>query len=197
MKRNVFLILSLIFLISCNVTSKLSTIKWIDGFNYYEQASPQMKIQLLGDYYFHPFKKKYSRDINLKFIVYATLRIDSKKSKILYTANTTVKPFYSTLCLQYKTSLPDTLFLNAIKTQLNEYLHIKIPEVKRIFCCSKDVYKLRYQKTNPVNKVYTSHTEYFFRNNEYIYRFFFWTTDSEDAVISTEAESIIKKIIFN
>ena len=42
----------------------------VDGYNYYEQTSPQMKAQLLGDYYFQPLKTKYFREINKVFIKY-------------------------------------------------------------------------------------------------------------------------------
>lgn len=169
----------------------------IDGYNYYEQTLPQMKIQLFGDYYFQPFKTKYFRDVDTKFINYVTLRVDNARPKALYKAHTIVQPFYSTLCLQYKTSSLDTVFLNAIKTQLKENLNIKVSKVEKVKCGFKDVYKLKYQKTNSINKIYTSHTEYLFRNNEFIYRLFFWTTNSDDTIISVEAESIIKEIRFD
>ncbi len=197
MKRNILIILSLIIFVSCNVTNKLSSIKMIDGYNYYEQASPPMKIQLFGDYCFQPFKKKYYRDVDTKFIQYVKLSVAKTKPKTLYKAHTIIQPFYSTLCLQYKAGAPDTVFLNVIKAQLKENLNVKVLSAEMIKSGFKDVYKLKYQQTNSINKVYTSHTEYLFRSNEFIYRLFFWTTNNDDTVISVEAESIIKEIRFD
>jgi hypothetical protein len=169
----------------------------MDGYNYYEQASPQMKVQLFGDYFFQPFKTKYFRDVDRKFINYVTLSVDNTRPQTLYKAHTIVQPFYSTVCLQYKTSLFDSVFLNVIKTHLKENLKIKVLEVEKIKCGFKDVYKLKYQKANSINKIYTSHTEYLFTSNEFIYRLFFWTTNNDDTIISVEAESIIKEIRFD
>ena len=59
----------------------------VDGYNYYEQTSPQMKAQLLGDYYFQPLKTKYFRDIDKVFIKYATHRLDNTRPDILYQAH--------------------------------------------------------------------------------------------------------------
>lgn len=168
-----------------------------DGYKHYEQTSPQMKIQLLGDYYFQPLKTKYFRDIDKMFIKYSTRRLDNTKPEILYQAHTIVQTYYSTVCLQYRTTSLDTIILNDIEVHLKDYLNIKTPKVEKIKCGFKDVYKLKYQTTNSLNKISTTHTEYFFRNGEYIYRLFFWTTNSDDAIISEEAESIIKGIRFN
>jgi len=179
------------------MTNKLSSIKMSDGYNYYEQVSPQMKVQLFGDYCFQPFKTKYFRDVDNKFINYSKLSVAKTKPKTLYKAHTIIQPFYSTLCLQYKASILDSIFLNVIKTQLKENLNIKVVKYEVIKCGFKDVYKLKYQLTNSINKVYASHTEYLFRRNDCIYRLFFWTTNSDDAVISVEAESIIKEIRFD
>lgn len=196
MKLTILIILLLINFVSCNVTDKLSSIKMIDGYNYFEQALPQVRIQLLGDYYFQPFRTKYFRDIDEKFIHYSTLRVGKARPLILYKAHTIVQPFYSTLCLQYKTNSADTVFLHAIKAQLKESLNITVSEVGKIKCGSRDVYKVKYQKSHSISRIYTSHTEYLFRNNEFIYRLFFWTANSDDTIISSEAESIIKEISF-
>ena len=80
MKFNILIILLLIIFVSCNVTNKLYSIKKMDGYNYYEQASPQMKIQLFGDYCFQPFKTKYFRDVDRKFINYVTLSVGQYKT---------------------------------------------------------------------------------------------------------------------
>ena len=167
----------------------------IDG--YYEDSSPPIKIQLYGDYLFQPLKTKYFRDVDKRFIKYVTNKFNNTKPELLYKAHTIIQPFYSTICLQYKTNYLDTTSLNDIKLQLKNNLNTKISELQEIKCGFKDVYKIKYQATNSINKVYSSHTEYFFRNGEFVYRLFFWTTDSNDKIISDEAEVIIKNIRFD
>jgi hypothetical protein len=179
------------------VTKKSSPIKMVDGYNYYEQTSPHMKVQLLGDHFFQPLKTKYFRDIDKKFIKYVTHKLDNTKPDILYQSHTIVQPYYSTLCLQYKINSLDTTILNDIKIQLKEKLNIKTSKIDKINCGLKNAYKLKYQTINSLNKITANHTEYFFRNGEYIYRLFFWTTNSNDTVISEEAEFIIKEISFD
>lgn len=197
MKLNIQILFFLVAFASCGVTKKSSSIKMVDGYNYYEQTSPNMKVQLFGDYYFQPLKTKYYRDIDKKFIKYVTHRLGNTKPDILYQSHTIVQPYYSTLCLQYKTNSLDTTIISDIKIQLKENLNIKTSKVDKINCGLRNVYKLKYQTTNSLNKITANHTEYFFRNGEYIYRLFFWTTNSYDTVISEEAELIIKEIRFD
>lgn len=168
----------------------------IDGKNYYEQSSPPMRAQLLGDYHFQPFKTKFFRDIDKRFIRYATTKIAGEKPRLLYAAHTIVQIYYSTVCLQYKTSSADTMIIEDIKLKLKESLNIKAPKFDKMRYGSKDVYKLKYQTTNTLNRIGATHTEYFFRNGEYIYRLFFWTLNNDDTVICEEAEFIIKEIKF-
>lgn len=196
MKLNIQTLYFILIFTSCGVTNKSSSIKMVDGYNYYEQSSPLMKVQLLGDYYFQPLKTKYYRDISKEFIKYATHRLDNTKPKILYQAHTVVQTYYSTLCIQYKSSSLDTAIIDDIKLQLKNNLNIKPPKIDKIKCGLTSAYKLQYQTSNSFNKIAISHTEYFFRQGEYIYRLFFWTTNSDDSIISEEAEFIIKGIRF-
>ena len=168
----------------------------IDGYNYYEQTSPQIKIQLYGDYLFQPLKTKYFRDVDKRFIKYVTNKFNNVTPQILYKAHTFVQPSYSTICLQYKINTLDTMSLNDIKIQLKDYLNTKVSALEKIKCGSKDVYKITYRATNSINKIYSSHTEYFFKNGESVYRLLFWTTDSNNKTIFDEAEDIIKNISF-
>jgi hypothetical protein len=198
MKNRIKLICLLFIYSSCNVANNSSSsIKLIDGYSYYEQTSPKIKIQLYGDYLFQPLKTKYFRDVDKKFIKYIENKYNNTSPKRLFQAHTIVQPFYSSVCLQYKTNLLDTLSLNEIKIQLKSQLNTGVSEFEKIRVGLKDVYKIKYQTTNSVNKIYSSHTEYFFKKGEFVYRFFFWTIESNDEVISYEAEAIIKNISFD
>ena len=198
MKLKIVAIFLLFIHSSCNVAKKSSSpIKIIDGYTYYEQTSPEIKIQLYGDYLFQPLSTKYFRDVDKRFIKYITNKYDNATPKILYKAHTIIQPFYSTVCLLYKTTLLDTMSLNEIKIQLKDQLNTEVSELEKIKCGSKEVYKIKYQTTNSVNKIYSSHTEYFFKNGEFVYRLFFWTIESNDKIISNEAEQIIKNIRLN
>lgn len=195
MRLRILIIFSLI-ISSCTVSNKSSSIKVIDGYTIYEQT-PNIRIQLFGDYFFQPLKTKYFRDVDKRFLKYVTSRFNNTTPKLLYTAHTIIQPFYSTICLQYRINYLDTASLNEVKIQLKDNLNTKVSELQEIKCGSKDVYKIKYQTTNSINKIYSSHTEYFFRNGEFMYRLFFWTTDSNDKIITDEAEVIIKNIRFD
>jgi hypothetical protein len=173
-----------------------SSIQKADGYIYFEQKSPEIKIRLLGDYLFQPLKTKYFRDVDKRFIKYITLKYNNQVPKILYKAHTIIQPFYSTVCLQYRTTFLDTTSFIDINNELKDRLNSTISETKRIQCGGKEVFKIKYQTTNSINKIYSSHTEYFFTNGDYVYRILFWTTDSNDNVISYEAKKIIENIRF-
>ena len=182
---------------SCTVTKKSSLqIKISDGQTYYEEVSTPIRFKLYDDYLFQPLKTKYYRDVDKRFIKYITDKYHNVTPKIIYKAHTIIQPFYSTVCLQYKTNLLDTLSLKEIKIQLKSQLHANSSKPEKIRCGSREVYKIKYQTTNAVNKIYSSHTEYFFKNGGFIYRLFFWTIDADDKIISSEAEKIIKNIRF-
>jgi hypothetical protein len=168
-----------------------------DGYSYYKQNSPSLTIQLLGDYKFQPLKTKYFRDIEKAFIKYSTLNFSGVTPKILYTAHTIVRPYYSTICLQYTNVILDSSLLNFIKGQLKEKLNSSFKKYSEIKLDSKTVYKISYQVLNPVNEVATSNTEYLFKKGDYLYRLLFWTTENNDKDISEEAEYIITHIRFD
>jgi hypothetical protein len=192
--KNYLIILSLIFFSSCGGLKNSTSIKIIDGYNYYEQSLPQMKVKLFGDYYFQPFKTKYYRDIDKEFFKYTKNKIDGIKPKRLFQAHTIVQNYYSMLCSQYKISKADSTLLNEIKAQLQESFKVRVSKIDTIKSGKRDVYKISYQTVNSLNKLTVKHTEYIFRNGEYFYRFFFWTTNSDFSVIKEEAEFIMKEI---
>lgn len=192
-----FVLFFLVFFSSCNVTSRpSSSIENSDGYIYFEQKSPEIKIRLLGDYLFQPLKTKYFRDVDQRFIKYITVKYNNQVPKILYKAHTFIQPFYSTVCLQYRTSFLDTTSFTEINNELRDRMNSGISEMKRIQCGRKEVFKIKYQTTNSINKIYSTHTEYFFRHGNYLYRILFWTTEENDNVISYEAEKIIENIRF-
>jgi len=186
-------------LFSCNVSrTNNSNIKpGEDNSYYYEQESPFINLTLLGDYKFQPFKTKYFRDIDSRFIKYSTKNFMAKKPAIFYAAHTFVQPFYSTICVQYKNCRLDTNQILNLNSDLKSGLKTSFIKLEKIQCGSRYAYKIAYHVTNSLTKIITSNTEYFFSNNETVYRLFLWTTNSDDRVISSEAEFIIKEARFS
>ena len=190
-------LLSTITVLSCNVIKTNHSVRLADGYYYYEQLSPALIIQLLGDYKFQSLKTKYFRDVENHFLKYVTIKINGTTPKILYTAHTYVQPYYSAVGLQYSNISLDTFLINSIKEQLRIKLNISLKQYKEIKLGVKNVYKLTYQVVNPANEIASSHTEYFLKNGNYVYRFLFWTINSDDKVINEEAEYIISHIKFD
>lgn len=164
---------------------------------FFEQSSPFINLSLFGDYKFQPLATKYFRDIDSRFIKYATLKLNNIKPAILYSAHTYVQPFYSTICVQYKDCLLDTILINDLKTTLKGILKTSFSDIAKIKCGTKDAYKIVYQVTNSTTKIYSSNTEYFFADKNVVYRLFLWTTNSDNSVLANEAEYIIKEARFN
>jgi len=164
---------------------------------FYKEDSPFINLSLLGDYKFQPYKTKYFRDIDSRFIKYSTADFNNKKPTILYAAHTYVQPFYSTICVQYKDCKLDSNLIMNLQQELKINLKASFDKIEKIKCGTKDAYKIKYQVTNSLTKIYCSNTEYFFANKNTVYRLFLWTTNSDDHVISNEAEYIIKEARFN
>jgi hypothetical protein len=199
MKPDRLIIFIPLVLLSCTSTrTNNSGIKQAEdnSYYYYEQDSPFINLSLLGDYKFQPLKTKYFRDIDSRFIKYLTTKLNNKKPAILFSAHTYIQPFYSAICVQYKGCNLDTTLINSIKAGLKANLKTSFTKIEKLKCGSKDAYKIVYQATNSLTSIYSYNTEYFFSNNQIIYRLFLWTTNSDQSVIAIDGENIIKEARF-
>ena len=151
----------------------------------------------MGDYKFQPFKTKYFRDIDNRFIKYSTSNFNSKTPTILYSAHTYVQPYYSIICTQYENCILDTNQIKNLKIELKQNLKTSFSKIEKIRCGNKEAYKIIYQATNSLTNINCSNTEYFFSNNHTVYRLFLWTTNNDDSVMAIEAEYIIREAKFD
>ena len=140
--KKYLIIFTLLFFTCCGGLKKSTSIKIIDGYNYYGQSSPQMKVKLFGDYYFQKLKTKYFRDIDKRFFNYTKNKIDGTKPKKLFQAHTIVQSYYSVLCAQYKISTADSAFINEIIFQLKINFKVKIIKIDTVKLGKRDVYKI-------------------------------------------------------
>jgi hypothetical protein len=194
----IFLI-ALLF-VSCNaIKTNNAAIKFSNesSIYFYEGQSPYVYLPLLGDYKFMPYSTKYFRDIDKKFIQYSTLKFDHSKPTILYSAYTYVQPYYSTICILYKNCTLDSSTIKNIKIDLKESLKTTFTKYVEVKCGDKMAYKIYYQVMNAITKRNTMHTEYLFKNGANVYRIYLWTSNSDDKMISTEAEYIIREAKVN
>ena len=151
----------------------------------------------MGDYKFQPFRTKYFRDIDDRFIKYSTSNFNGKEPMILYSAHTYVQPYYSIICAQYQNCILDTNQIKNLKPVLKAYLKKSFSKIEKIKCGTKEAYKIVYQVTNSLTNINCSNTEYFFSNNQTVYRLFLWTTNNDDSVMANEAEYIIREAKFD
>jgi hypothetical protein len=163
---------------------------------YYEQHSPFVHLSLLGDYRFQPYKTKYFRDIDRRFIEYSTQRFNNIKPEILYAAHTIIQPYYSSVFVLYKNCTLDSTGIKDINLQLRSGLHTSYSKYKEVRCGTRNPFKISYQVKNSLTGIYSSHTEYIFGVGANVYCLFLWTTNSDDSVISNEAEYISKEAKF-
>lgn len=185
----------IIFCTACRTTKPDQSVNLLDGRYTYKQKSKPITIKLYGDYKFKPLNTTNFRDIDKDFIRYTGLKLGAKPA-MLYSAYTYVQPYYSTICIQYKDVKLDSSLFDVVKKQLKKKVNSSYQKYETLKLDSKNVHKIAYEVTNKINGVATLNYEYFFENDNYLYRLFFWTTDSNEKIMTTEAESIISKIQF-
>jgi hypothetical protein len=186
--------LGIVIFTSCNVRKADGTLTTEEGYKYYLQSSPQFRIQLYGDYSFHPLNKKYFPDVAKNFLKYTVAKIKGSKPELMYSAHTIVQPYYSSIGILYKNVKVDTSLLNIIKVHMESRLGASFNRLDTVETTCGTATRIAYQVLNQVTKIRSSHWEYLVNNNGNTLRFFFWTTNSDTSIISSEIETIVKSI---
>lgn len=85
------LLLSLL-LASCGVAHKAATTTPEEGYIIYRQSAPEVTLTLLGDYAFHPLKKKYFADLDKSALKYLAHRLNGRRPQLMFASHTFVQP---------------------------------------------------------------------------------------------------------
>lgn len=189
-----FLMASILTLSSCTVQKAGGNFIDEDGYIYYEQPAPQLRMQLYGDYKFHSIKNKHFPGVDKSFLKYTTSKVNRTTPKLMYAAHTIVKPFYSSIGLVYKGQQANDALLANIKQQLNENLKTTFNSVDSFYTSLGTARYFTYPVQHLSTNASTIHREYLINNGQDLIRFKFWTTESDTAMVFREAEVILKNI---
>ena len=163
---------------------------------YYELSSPYIKIPVIGDYYFHPLKAKYFKDVDKNFIHYLKSGLLHQRPVLLYAAHTFVEPYYAAVATLYKGVKLNTSLLHEIREQLKKDTRASYSTPDTIHTDYGMAIKVFYQVINPTTRIATFHTDYFINKASDLIRVSFWNTTSTEEAIKDETQQIIKKIKF-
>ena len=188
------LIAGILTLVSCSVQKAGGNLSDEDGYIYYEQPAPQMRMQLYGDYKFHSIKRKHFREVDKSFLKYTTSKANRTAPKLMFAAHTFVHPFYSTLGLVYKGQQVNDDVLATIKQSLQERLQTTFNGVDSFYTNLGTAIYFSYPVQHPVAGTATIHREYLINHQKDLIRFYFWTAMSDTAMVFREAELILKNI---
>src|SRR5215208_2241199 len=94
MKPLLFLF-SIMCLASCSIRKANGNLNRREGYFYYSGKDPDIEIQLFGDYWVHPFKKKYFLNAGENFLRYATAKLNNIKPFLMFSSHTIVQPYYA------------------------------------------------------------------------------------------------------
>ena len=191
-------LLILIVLSSCSVSKIGGEVKTEkDGDHpYYELNSPYVQIQLKGDYYFHPLERKYFPDADEDFMEYLKERLGNRKPKLMYSAHTTVPPYYSTVAVLYKNIQFDTTLFENIRKELQERLKVSVKNSTDITTNFGHATEIEYNALNTTTRVRTCYNEFFINSGNNLIRIYSWSIDWKEPIIKDELEGIVKTISF-
>ena len=192
----ILLLLILIIFYNCSISKIGGEVKTEkDGDHpYYELNSPYVQIQLKGDYYFHPLERKYFPDTDEDFMEYLKERLGNRKAKLMYSAHTTVPPYYSTVAVLYKNIQFDTTLLENIRTELQKRLKVSIKNSTDITTNYGHATEIDYNAINTTTRVPTCYNEFFINSGNNLIRIYSWSIDCKEPIIKEELEGIVKTI---
>ena len=190
------LLTTLVIFYSCSVSKIGGEVKTEkDGDHpYYELNSPYVQIQLKGDYYFHPLERKYFPDTDKEFMEYLKVKLGNRKPKLMYSAHTTVPPYYSTVAVLYQNIQFDTTQLVNIRTELQKRLKVSIKNSTEIVTNYGHATEIEYNASNTVTRIPTCYNEFFINNGSNVIRIYSWFIDCKEPIIKEELEGIVKTI---
>ncbi len=187
----------LLFFSACAVRSGNGAIATDEdsGRPYYTDAQKPLRIDLFGDYFFHPVKKFVQPFIVKEYFPYLRRSLPGySKPQLLYSAHTTVAPYYETIALAYRGGSFDTTLLYSLKARLQQQFRAEAFSISTSFRTGKPFSLLAYTVVDPYTRIPTCYREYFVDREEALLRIIFITTDCTEGIIAEEAERIVRGI---
>jgi len=184
--------ITLLSLFSCSVPKAGGSLSDEDGYIYYEQPAPHLRMQLYGDYKFHSLKRKHFTDVNKSFLKYTTAKVNRITPQLMYAAHTFVKPFYSSIGVVYKGAQANKNLITNVQQQLQNRYSTSFSAVDSFYTSLGTAHYFGYTVSNSTAGT-TYHREYFINNGQDLVRFYFWAP-SDTAMVFREAEVILKNI---
>jgi hypothetical protein len=161
---------------------------------YYELNSPYVQIQLKGDYYFHSLERKYFPDTDENYMEYLKAGFGSRKPKLMYSAHTTVPPYYSTVAVLYKNIQFDSTLLGNIRKELQRRLKVSVKNSTDITTNFGHATEIEYNALNTTTRIPTCYNEFFINSGNNLIRIYSWSIDCKEPIIKEELEGIVKTI---
>lgn len=187
----------LLFFSACAVRSRSGSVAYDEdsGRPYFSDAQLPLRIDLFGDYFFHPVKKFVQPFMVKDYFPYLKRSLTGyPKPQLLYTAHTIVAPYYETIALAYPGGSFDTTLLYSLKTRLQQQFGAEACNISTSFRTGKPFSLLTYSVVDPYTRIPTCYREYFVARNEALLRISFATTDCTEEIIADEAERIVRGI---
>ena len=192
--KNIIFFFLIISMSACQTISFHQNPTREDGLQTIVIPSAKAQIQYHGDYWFHDFYKKYFPTVAPLFLKYIQQQHRIKNAEMLFSAHTTMSPYFSSTAILYHQQLNATSFSKQIQAELKvkfRATNIKASDFSTSFGTFK---QLSYNINHPLLKTQTQHLEYIGNINNETIRIFFWTSDNHQGSIFGESEKILNRL---
>jgi len=181
---------------ACGVKKSQGGFRKDEGYLYYHQSNPELGFRVFGDYFVHSLDPKYFNDVSRSFLKYSLGKIKTTKPRLVFAAHTTVHPYYSCISTLYGNTTLDSSLVDVLRNEMRSSLGIKNDSYAVIYTNYGSAIKFEYQVLHPITKIRSAHLEYLINHSGSIIRFCFWTIESNNDLVFSEAEGIIKNLEF-
>jgi hypothetical protein len=187
-------LLMIALLCSCNATrpSRGTEIKKAGGLQHVENKTERFSLGYYGDYWFHSFRLRNS--INMDKVFLQSLYKTHSKTTCLFSGNTTLEPYGSSIGMLYKSATMSDDLKN-IKLDLRQRLRVENFRDTMAIVGSHSFEILSYSIQNKTTQVNNQYLEYYISRESDFLRITFWTIDSRGAEwLKNESEAIMAKL---
>ena len=167
-------------------------VKNVDGTQLVENKKENISIKYYGDYWFHSFTKKTTLNWDKTFIK----SIDANKTgkTLIYCAHTTIEPYCSTLGLIYNDNHL-TQIIKDVEENFKKQRAENLTTTNELIGTNSFA-KLSYELPDSELRIKRRYIEYYSLQGKNTLRIIFWTTETREGWLESEAKGIIETIKF-